>query len=218
MKKAIFLALMVLLLSSRYAASELTVEESPLNFSISFQGGVYVADDGDFREIYGRDGNDIFFIDLGYYALRNLLVEAGIGLYYEEASEIGAFTGTNSGTRTVMTFLPGTIGASYRFNFFDRQYVYPYIGGGYQYLYFSENPDLRDSTHGGKHGWQAKGGLLLHLDPLDKNAAFKMDKNWKINNTYFDLGVRYMAVPAFGSKGGIDFSGISFLGGLTFEF
>ena len=60
--------------------------------------------------------------------------------------------------------------------------------------------------------------MLVDLNPYDKEHAFNLGKEYGINKTYFDLGLRYMAVPGFGKKEGLDFSGVSYLAGVTFEF
>ena len=213
MKKiAPFLAVLFILFLAMPSFSD---EEPRSHFALGFKGGLFYAEDETFRRFYGQRGNDIYFVEFGWYPLRDLGVEVGAGLFYERSHTIGSISQVPSGEELYLFMLPLEAGATYRLHIIKL--VVPYIGGGYTMYYFNERVEGEDSFEVWKDGYVARGGFSLLLDNIDKRAAFALERDFGIQNTYFDLGARYTQIGGSGEEG-LNLSGLSYLGGFVFEF
>ncbi|GEM_PF-3204875 len=184
-------------------------------FSFTFRGGFWMPEDSTFRKFYGRWSNDIYYMELGFYPLRNLLIGGAVGGYYQRSHTLGTESGEESGEDLTLTMIPFEVSAGYRFRFKDSQLIVPFLAGGYDWVYFHEEPDPGRFTDGWKDGFAAWGGVLILLDKADPEAAMNLRKHYGIEHTYFEMSTRYSFI---GEDEGLDLRGWVYMLGLTFDF
>ncbi len=185
-------------------------------FSFAARGGFWLPEDDDFRRFYGIWTHDIYFLELGFRFFNNFYLQGAAGGYYERSHTIGTITPDFSGEELAIVLVPLETGLGYRFNFLDQQILVPYLGGGYDWIYFHEDADPGSPVEGWKQGWTAWGGLLLLLDRLEPGAAWNNLTEYGIDNTYLELAARYQTAGQ--SESGLDFSGPVYTLGVLFEF
>lgn len=208
------LAVLLCLCGGVYAWGEQDTETSPVNFSFAFRGGFFFPNDDDFRRVYGKWTNDMYFMEFGWYPIRNLSVNFTVGGYYQDSNTVGEVTLTHSGENLELVFVPLEMGLGYCFRFKASQFVVPYIGAGYNAVYFHEDGDPGAPVEGWKEGYSFQGGLLFLLDKLEPSSAWALFSSVGIDNSYLEIGGRYFQTIG----GGLDFSGPIVTLGIVFEF
>lgn len=200
--------------SEVYGWGEQEMETSPTHFSFAFRGGFFFPNDDDFRRVYGKWTNDIYFIEFGWYPIKNFSVSFMVGGYYQDSNTVGEITLSHSGENLELVLAPMELGLSYLFRFKASQFVVPYIGAGYDAIYFHEDADPGSPVEGWKEGYTFRGGMLLLLDRLEPSSAWKLFSSFGIDNSYLEIGARYTQTMG----GGLDLSGPTATLGVVFEF
>lgn len=118
-------------------------------------------------------------------------IQAGLGMFTSQGQ--GRFADGSGEARERYTFyaLPISLGAVYRFQYVDNQWIAPYVAGGLMYFALAE---LRDDNKApnfvGTPTGYAAGGLMFNLSAIDRQSAFIMDAEYGIHTLWLSLEAR----------------------------
>jgi len=213
----LIIGFIVFIFSSVSFAEEKTEVVKPERswFTATFRGGFWIPEDSTFREFYGKWSNDMYYLEFGVYPLRNIMVGAAIGGYYQHAHAIGLTTGEQSEDDLYLTLVPVEAIAGFRLRFKDSQIIVPFATGAYDWVYYHEDADPGGYVDGWKSGPAAYGGLLILLDKADPDAANNLKRNYGVEHTYFEMSARYSFV---GEDDELDLRGWTYMIGINFDF
>jgi hypothetical protein len=132
------------------------------------------------------------------------------------------------GDKTSFRLMPMSLGAVYRFTFFDDQWhvpVVPYARAGLSYyLWWITAPDGSvseiegDRALGGTLGWQGSLGLAIRAERLDPQSARSLRNDLGIEHAGFYGELMYADVGGFGAEGKLQVGALTWFGGVNFEF
>ena len=207
------------LLASIFFLVSVAWAESEKFGSIEFSGGLYQPQNEILKKFVRPGGAPGGLLKVGW-EIHDLFSLRGSAGYFEEKNQGQFLTGDPSQIETYkVRIIPADLSAIFRFLFINDQLLVPYLGGGGDYYYFmQERSDGGDKLNGGKRGYHAMGGIKILLDYFDKVHAAKLDDEYGINNTYINVEAKYAVVNNWGDKTGFVFTGLTFSGGLLFEF
>lgn len=153
------------------------------------------------------------FLNLSFKPLR--FFELGVETGYLRALGKGLLplNGTTGGEVTY-ELLPVAALATLRLTFTDRQWVVPYIGGGWNRVTYRQSIKGQDTVMGSAQGYVFRGGVQLLLDPFDNIAAHYLYDDYGIRNTF--VVVEYRKNEAMVNA--IDVGGTSLTTGIVLEF
>ena len=179
----------------------------------SYSGVVF--EEEAFDDIYDDEYYPMIRLGSYWYPVENLYLGVLVGGMYETGETVGALTSARSGLDAELTVIPVQVDLGYKFDFWDKQILVPYVWGGYDWWYFEEDLEEADDTEGDKNGWHWGAGVGILLDPMDKPAAATMKRWWGVDDTYLVLAYEEARVGE--DEDGIDFSGVMYSAGLRFE-
>jgi hypothetical protein len=220
MKRVIILALFIIVFAGQSVfglpKKDRLKPTSPIHFDIAARGGFFMPEDPDFRRIYGRWSNDMYFLEFGWYPFKKgLVIDGTVGAYTQRGHPIGTITGAKSSEITRMTIVPLEVGLGYRFKFRENQLLVPELGANFSYTYFAENPNPGKMVEGWKSGYTGWGGLMILLDRFEPHTAWLLFDSVGIDDSYLEIAGRYTQV---GTGSGLNLSGATFTLGLVFDF
>jgi hypothetical protein len=103
--------------------------------------------------------------------------------------------------------------------FSEKQWLVPYVGGGYTRMYYKETVELQGSVKGHADGYHARAGLQFLLDGLDPDSANSFYLDEGVYHTYFFIEAGYTRAMVNTTSGGsVNLGGTNYLAGLLFEF
>jgi hypothetical protein len=212
MKNTVTLLLCCLLLNAGLAgATEETT--APPRWSFEFKGGRFRPSLADWEKYYGSGSMTQLDMALGYMPIRALQLGGEVGYSHDTGQGTLPSTGTLGG-EVRYTQLPLHLYLTLRGVFSERQWLIPYVGGGWTYLYYKQEVVNQEESRGHADGWNARAGLQLLLNALDRDAAISIKQDYGIDYSYFTLEVqKYNA-----EVDGIDLGGESYLFGLRVEY
>lgn len=109
-------------------------------------------------------------IEGGFLYNEQIGAEVGVGVFYKTGNAVATGSATPSQDSFSLMTIPITVGGSYRFLYTRKQWVVPYVRGGFEMDYFREN-DSGTKIQGLKKGLYGGGGLMLPItkwmDELD---------------------------------------------------
>ncbi|MEQ1875223.1 MAG: CFI-box-CTERM domain-containing protein [Bdellovibrionia bacterium] len=197
---------------------------SPQKNAFAFRAGPFAIGDTvnpgtglSFDSIYESNGTIVFF-DWEYQLLQSigkLGVKLGSGLFVTQGT--GRFLDDKTIAREAYTFimLPNNISAVYRFHYWDKQILVPYVEGGAGYYTFIERRDDGQRTkRGGVPIVQFAAGGSFLLDFLDSAAMVELDEDHSINHLY--LTGEFRSITSMKEEFDITNNLVSF--GFLFEF
>lgn len=192
--------------------------EAP-RWSASVKGGVLFPGESNWGDHYDSDVVADWRVGVGLRLSARL--EVGLEGGYRKAD--GKVDSTAAGQplgRTLdqtLTVVPAQAYLLYDFRWSEHQLVVPYLGGGYSRYYYRHEVDDGADARGQQHGYHARGGLKLLLNPLDPRAALKARSGFGIVRTYACIEGQYARVDDFGSADS-DLGGWSALAGVVLHF
>lgn len=212
LKKNILL-LFLLLLPSVALADESVLPQP--HWSLELKGGLFVPDLNNFSYYYDRSNTAVYGASLAYKILPQ--VEVGAGARYSEAKGQG-FEELHANLTSSVTYelIPVDVFVLYRAVVVEDQWVIPYVGGGWTRMLYREKVDAQPTATGHADGFHVRGGLQLSLDNLDQEASRAMYENYGVIHTSVFFEAEY--TRAIESSTSVDLGGMSYLGGLLFEF
>ncbi len=159
-----------------------------------------------YQEMYSVGSQTVLFFDYEwqpYQKFGKWGLQGGAGLLW--ASGKGRFTdGSGEEAKESYNFIaiPLNFGVVYRMEWFNRQWLVPYVSGGGTYVGILEVRDDGKMATGGAPGAYGAGGLMFNISAIDRQTAFTMNSEYGIKNLWVSLDYRYLKT----FKENIDFS------------
>lgn len=206
-----FLLCCLVLSAGQLSAAEESVA-SP-RWTIEFKDGQFQPTLSDWDRYYGSDSMHQFVAALGFMPLRALQIGGEVGYSYD----IGQGTLPSSGAlggEVKYTLMPVHVYLLLRGAFTERQWLIPYVGGGWTYLYYKQKVVSQLETKGHADGWNARAGLQLLVNSWDPSAAVDIKNSFGVQYTYLTLEVQKFSAKVDGTELG----GESYLLGMRFEY
>lgn len=171
-----------------------------------------------FAGMYGEGGLPAFFMEYEWQPFSKygkLGVQAGLGLAVAEGN--GYFI-NDPGTvpQETYTFIvvPVNLGVIYRLEYFNRQWVAPYVSGGGSYIGVAELRDDNENNFSGTPAVYGSAGLMFNISAADRMLAFNLSSEYGIANLWLIADFRYQY--AFSED--LDFSGSTISFGVGADF
>ena len=195
----------------------------PPHWSLELKGGAFSPQLAGWSRYYGGGYPAQYGGALSYKIVRQL--ELGLEGSYLRASGKGqqplhAAAGDQVPAGAV-TYeqLPLDVFVLARGIFREDQLLVPYLGGGWTRLFYREAIQGEGKQQGSTNGYHARGGIQFLLDSLDRDAARNLDRDFQVRHSYFFTEAKYThAAAGTDPSGSVNLGGISYLGGLLFEF
>ena len=154
-----------------------------------------------FSEIYGSGGTALFldyqwfltkrFGTLAFKVGSGLVMAQGHGIFVPEAIQIPRPNGNVAQELYTFALFPNTAALIYRFKYYDKQFIVPYIEGGADYYTFAE---IRDDGITPKIGGSAlahgAAGIAFMLDGLSPKSMLDLDRDYGISHVYLTAEYR----------------------------
>ncbi len=198
---------------SKHYASFHIGSYNPTNLQGDTPGITYANVYGGSVPIFQFDYEWDFFRTFGKLGLKS-----GIGFFTAQGD--GRFVqnpNIQSDEELMLVVLPLSAAGIYHAEFWDRQFIVPYVEGGADYFGIfeiaSEATSISKGKFGGSPTLHYAAGLQFQIDFLDREGLFNMTKDYGINHLYLTAGIRQ-----FIGIGLYDFSATMFEGGFSFEF
>ncbi len=103
--------------------------------------------------------------------------------------------------------------------FDEDQWLVPYAGGGITRVYYREKIEGQGTVRGSADGYLGRAGLQLLLDNADRKSADSLYLNFGIMHTYLVFEAQLLRAAVTATTGeSVELGGVSYLGGLLFEF
>jgi len=171
-------------------------------------------DSGNFNKIFHQTYISPVMVGFGSYPIRNLGINLNAGYAQVKGTAVAeGSTAESSGESVKLTVVPIQLEATYRFDFFDEQFLVPVLGLGGDYWYYKEDNQYSKDVEGGKAGWHAMAGVGILLDKIDPTSRIAL-KEYGIENVIFEIEGRYCVMDTKG----LNLSGVGVSAGLLFEF
>lgn len=150
-----------------------------------------------FRQMYGSSLFTLL-VDYEWHPFssfgKQLGLQAGFGI--GTAQGTGSFIDGNNNPPPLekYTFFatPLNAGIVYRLEFWNKQWVAPYVSGGGTYIGVAELRDDGQKHFAGTPGAYGGGGLMFNLSAIDKDIAFAMDSEYGIGKLWVVAEYRYI--------------------------
>ena len=186
--------------------------KSDFNFQLMYQF-YSLKDSGSFNKIFHQTYLGPIMVGFGSYPIRNLDINFNAGYAEDKGTAIAEGGTESSGEKVKLTVIPIQLEVSYRFDFYDEQFLVPVLGLGGDYWYYKEDNQFSKDVEGGKAGWHAMAGVGILLDKIDPTSRIAL-KEYGIENVIFEIEGRY----CFMDTKGLNLSGVGVSAGLLFEF
>ncbi len=98
----------------------------------------------------------------------------------------------------------------------ERQWLVPYVGGGWTRIYYREKIESQSTARGYADGNFAKVGIQILLDGMDPSSANSLYLDYGVEHTYLFFEVRKTTAKLDDTV--YDLGGVGLLAGLLFEF
>ncbi|WP_413559756.1 hypothetical protein [Bdellovibrio sp. HCB209] len=145
----------------------------------------------------------------------NLMLANGKGRFTETAPSGKPTAGDEAREEYTFAAFPLNFGATYRFQYMDRQILAPYILGGGSYIPVIEYRDDGKSTNAvGTPAAYGGGGLLFNISALDKETSFTLRSEYGVQNLWATLEYRYL--KSFSED--VDFSSNVISAGISMDY
>lgn len=213
MKKIFVLLLVLLYPALLFAADNNPAIEGRPHWSFEVKGGVLYPAIDNFKQFYGHDYTGRYGLAFSYKLLRMLEIGAEGSYVNEEGEGFAPLHGAAAGSVKYELF-PVNVFVLFRGVFNENQWVVPYVGGGYSYIYYREEIQAQPTVSGHAHGFHGRAGLQFLLDGLDRNAASSFYRDVGVYHTYLFGEAQYTRAMAHSTNLG----GWTYWGGLLFEF
>lgn len=172
----------------------------------------FMNDSSDFDKIFNQTFITPAIISIGGYPIRNLGINFNAGWAEQKGTAVGDETQESSGEKVTLTVIPVQVEATYRFDFYDEQFLVPVLGVGGDYWYYKENNEFSKDVEGGKSGFHAVAGVGLLLDRIDPTSRVSL-REYGIENVILEIEGRIN----FMDTKGLNLSGTGVSVGLLFE-
>lgn len=181
---------------------DVTIEIDAVDSNGNPTGGV---NQYDFDDFYANSSKFIIGYDYEWYpwAEKTMLgLQMGAGFMYAEGHgrlKTGSGAEPNPVAEEKFNFLtlPLNLGAVYRFQYKDTQFLVPYVAGGGTYVVLAEKREDKNTPNfTGGAGFYGAGGVLVNLTNFDSETAFQLNSEYGIGNLWFSLEFKTTQVEA----------------------
>lgn len=188
------------------------------HWSLELKGGEFIPDIDNWSAFYGRRYTSEYGGSLAYKIKRKL--EFGIeGMYLKDNGQGFAPIHQTTAGSVKYESVPLNIFVLARGLFSEKQWIVPYVGGGWTTMFYREEVQSQEVTRGSTNGYHARAGLQLLLDGIDPSASTSMELDYGIFHTYLFVEAEYIrAMANTATSGSVNLGGTSWLAGLLFEF
>ena len=217
--KKIILLFLVLLPNLAYAGDS---RPNRPHWSLELKGGEFFPQTAGWSQFYGQKFTGEYGAALSYKIIRQL--EVGVEGSYSTTKGQGqqlnhGSSGTVQAGQVTFEHAPLNVFLLARGIFTEKQWLVPYVGGGYTRMFYRERVQGQDSIEGSVNGYHARGGIQLLLDGLDSTAANNFYHDIGVHHTYLFMEAKHTrALADTVSADSVNIGGTSYLGGLLFEF
>lgn len=188
------------------------------NWSLEVKGGYFFPEIPDWSTYYGDDKTWQIAASLAYKLIRQIEIGIDVGKIEDRGSGYAPTNDMVAG-RVIYQLYPVNAFALVRGVFSEDQWLVPYVGGGFTMIYYREKIEGQGYIRGSETGYHARAGLQLLLDNTDAKAADAFYRDYGIIHTYLFFEAQKTRVMVNTDAGtALDIGGISYLGGLLFEF
>lgn len=154
---------------------------------------IQAADGASFRTMYGSGDPFVIAFDYEWQPLQafgKLGVQMGIG-YFNSTGKGRFITGQEAREKYTFHAIPLSAGVIYRLEFFERQWVAPYVAGGGSYygLIETRDDDKAPKLVGTPAAYGA-GGLMINVAALDRETAYTLDSEYGLAGLWISLEAR----------------------------
>lgn len=219
---ALVLSALTLLLPPAVQAERLFKDRPYWSFEV--KGGYFYPEFDSFpggktwSDFYGDDKTWQASASLAYKVLRQ--VEIGIegGKIEDRGAGHAPLNDITTG-RVIYQLFPASAFVVLRGVFSEEQWLVPYVGGGYTRMFYRQKIEDQGYTRGSVNGYHGRAGLQLLLDNADRKSADTFYLNYGIFHTYifFEAQITKATINSLSGQT-VDLGGVSYLGGLLFEF
>lgn len=185
------------------------------DISIDINGVTY-----QFEDFYGSSSGLTLGYDYEYYFTNTsgkLGAQLGAAIQYSQGNGRLVQNPPAESVPSVESFsfatLPLFVGAVYRFEYTNRQWLAPYVaGGGVVVGLVEKREDSSKLNYTGGFGFYGTAGALLNVSILDRETALTLDSEYGIGNLWINLEFKYINVSSesFLYENGYVQGGISF--------
>ena len=215
MKKIILILVFVVSPAALFAAEPIATRP---HWSLEVKGGDFTPDIANWSQAYGKRYTREYGGSLAYKVFRPL--EVGIeGSYIEDKGQGLAPLHNVLTGKVTYNLYPVNVFVLARGVFSERQWLVPYVGGGWTRIFYDEEVEKQGVARGAVNGSHIRAGLQLLLDGIDSGAANNLYHDFGVYHTYLFLEAKRSRAMADTVSGGfVNLGGTSWLGGLLFEF
>ncbi len=143
-----------------------------------------------FESIYGGEATPALFFDYEWQLFRGY-GKGGwkVGTGFMMASGNGRFAdGTIAQESFDFVVFPNSVSGIYRFQYWDRQFLVPFVEAGLDYFAFAEiRDDNKPPKFGATPGLHAAAGLNISLTAFGKRTANQIDSEYGVNDIYLTI-------------------------------
>jgi len=207
-----FIAAIFFILTSAAQAKE----PSSQWWSFEAKTGFWIPKNNNVNHFFGDCCNLITRLQGGLLVHGRYGAEAGVGFFVKNGTAAGMTTGEDSRDSFNFLLIPMETNFVWRVDYWNWDYVVPYLKVGLDYVYFRENLQS-DITQGLKLGVHGVLGTQINLKFIGEDSIKNMDDDFGINDLFLTLEAQYQYINNFGSEG-LNLSGPVFSIGFLFEF
>lgn len=155
----------------------------------------------DFDTMYDRAQKLTLGFDYEYFFVKDigkLGVQAGLAVQYAAGKGRLASDPTKESVETFsFVTMPLFLGATYRFEYKDRQYLAPYLSGGGTYTGLMEKRDDNEDIRAiGSFGYYGAAGVLLNVTAFSREMAAEFRSEYSISNFWINAEFRTVQVAS----------------------
>ncbi len=214
MKKLILIAVLAIMPAIVFAADADT--DRP-HWSLEIKGGHFMPNIDNWSAFYGRRYTAEYGGSLAYKIARQL--EFGIeGMFLRDTGQGFAPIHQIAAGSVKYETAPLNVFVLARGVFSEKQWLVPYVGGGWTRIFYREEVQLQGVARGAVNGYHARAGVQLLLDGLDPSAANSFYLEYGVHHTYLFLEAERTKANVDAASGSVDIGGTSWLAGFLFEF
>jgi hypothetical protein len=185
------------------------------HWSLEIKGGFFYPDIENWKSYYGEDRTGQYGGSLAYKLFRQLEIGVETGYIKDRGRAYAPLNGFITGN-VVYDVVPVNIFVLIRGVFSEKQWLVPYVGGGWTRMYYREKIEDQATVRGSADGFHGRAGLQLLLDVIDPHAAHNLFTDYGIHHTYLFGEVQVTDVKV--GTPSVNLGGKSYLAGFLFEF
>ena len=216
----LLLALVIMLLPAVALADEKSGERP--NWSLELKGGAFFPAAPSWSDFYGSSYTSEFGGSLAYKVTRQ--IEVGIEGTYISANGNGQAPlhggQPAQSTQVSLELVPLDVFVLARGVFNEEQLLVPYAGVGWTRMFYRADVQGQGQMiQGSTNGYHARVGIQILTDGISPDSAKSLYDDFNVRHTYYFVEAKYTHADAgINPSGSVNMGGVSYLGGLLFEF